>query len=434
MKKWTRVMYQPNRPLKEGCYVTASKEHIALSREAAAEGMVLLKNEHNLLPLKAGSRIALFGKGSFDYVKGGGGSGDVTVSYVHNLYDGFQMLHDAVSLYEPLCDFYRANVNEQYDQGSVPGMTTEPALSAELLAGASAYTDTAVIVLSRFSGEGWDRSSIEYNGEYNPWETETSMPKISGEIFPDGDFYLTKEESAMIAQVKQHFSRIAVVLNIGGIIDTSWIKNDDQISSALIAWQGGMEGGLATAELLCGKISPSGKLPDTFAASVDDYPSTADFHESVDYVDYTEDIYVGYRYFETFGDAAKRVCYPFGFGLSYTQFSLTVQSVTETAQAIRAFVLVTNTGDYSGKEVVQMYYSAPQGLLQKPARELSAFCKTRTLLPGESQLLTLETAKDSMASYDDLGKISNPPTYWKRETIIFTSELPSGMSQRWIMS
>lgn len=316
MKKWTRVMYQPNRPLKEGCYVTASKEHIALSREAAAEGMVLLKNEHNLLPLKAGSRIALFGKGSFDYVKGGGGSGDVTVSYVHNLYDGFQMLHDAVSLYEPLCDFYRANVNEQYDQGSVPGMTTEPALSAELLAGASAYTDTAVIVLSRFSGEGWDRSSIEYNGEYNPWETETSMPKISGEIFPDGDFYLTKEESAMIAQVKQHFSRIAVVLNIGGIIDTSWIKNDDQISSALIAWQGGMEGGLAMAELLCGKVSPSGKLPDTFAASVDDYPSTADFHESVDYVDYTEDIYVGYRYFETFGDAAKRVCYPFGFGLS----------------------------------------------------------------------------------------------------------------------
>ena len=101
----------------------------------------------------------------------------MTVSYVHNLYDGFQMLHDAVSLYEPLCDFYRANVNEQYDQGSVPGMTTEPALSAELLAGASAYTDTAVIVLSRFSGEGWDRSSIEYNGEYNPWETETSMPK-----------------------------------------------------------------------------------------------------------------------------------------------------------------------------------------------------------------------------------------------------------------
>lgn len=112
------------------------------------------------------------------------GSGDVTVSYVHNLYDGFQMLHDAVSLYEPLCDFYRANVNEQYDQGSVPGMTTEPALSAELLAGASAYTDTAVIVLSRFSGEGWDRSSIEYNGEYNPWETETSMPKISGGDLP----------------------------------------------------------------------------------------------------------------------------------------------------------------------------------------------------------------------------------------------------------
>lgn len=170
--------------------------------------------------------------------------------------------------------------------------------------------------------------------------------------------------------------------------------------------QGGMEGGLAMAELLCGKVSPSGKA----SGHLRRFRERLSFHREfprirVDYVDYTEDIYVGYRYFETFGDAAKRVCYPFGFGLSYTQFSLTVQSVTETAQAIRAFVLVTNTGDYSGKEVVQMYYSAPQGLLQKPARELSAFCKTRTLLPGESQLLTLETAKNSMASYDDLGKI-----------------------------
>ena len=406
MKKWTRVMYQPNRPLKEGCYVTASKEHIALSREAATEGMVLLKNEHNLLPLKAGSRIALFGKGSFDYVKGGGGSGDVTVSYVHNLYDGFQMLHDAVSLYEPLCDFYRANVNEQYDLGSVPGMTTEPALSAELLTGASAYTDTAVIVLSRFSGEGWDRSSIEYNGEYNPWETETSMPKISGEIFPDGDFYLTKEESAMIAQVKQHFSRIAVVLNIGGIIDTSWIKNDDQISSALIAWQGGMEGGLAAADLLVGDVCPSGHLTDTFASSFAAYPSSANFAESRMYVEYQEDVFVGYRYFETIPGAADEVCYPFGYGLSYTTFALRdVAGGLNDAGEIELRATVHNTGTCAGKYVLQAYVNPPKGRMTKPATALVGFAKTRLLEPGESETLTIAFAPYAFAAYDDEGVI-----------------------------
>ncbi len=144
-KKWTRVMYQPNLPLREGEYVTASKEHIALSREAAKEGMVLLKNEKNLLPLRAGSRIALFGKGSFDYVKGGGGSGDVTVSYVRNLYDGLKLQGDAVALYEPLSDFYRKEVKEQYEKGAAPGMTTEPFLPDELVAGAKAFADTAIL-------------------------------------------------------------------------------------------------------------------------------------------------------------------------------------------------------------------------------------------------------------------------------------------------
>ena len=127
MKKWTRVMYQPNLPLEAGRYVTASKEHIALSLEAATEGMVLLKNENNILPLKNGSRITLFGRGSFDYVKGGGGSGDVTVSYIHNLYDGFKTLEDKVQVYEPVADFYKKNVEEQYAIGRAPGMTEEPA-------------------------------------------------------------------------------------------------------------------------------------------------------------------------------------------------------------------------------------------------------------------------------------------------------------------
>lgn len=405
MKKWTRAMYQPNLPLKEGKYVTASKEHIALSKKAAGEGMVLLKNDGALLPLPEGSRIALFGKGSFDYVKGGGGSGDVTVSYVHNLYDGLKLQGEKLSLYEPLSGFYRENVKEQYKNGAVPGMTVEPELPSELLNGAGAFADTAVVALSRFSGEGWDRSSIEYNREYNPWETEESMPKAAGKIFPDGDFYLTKEEKKLLEQVKSRFDRIVIVLNIGGIIDTAWLKEDSKLQAGLLAWQGGMEGGLAAAEALVGKINPSGKLPDTFAASVEDYPSTENFHESVDYVDYTDDIYVGYRYFETIPKAAEKVCYPFGFGLSYTTFEINAGKAWEEEE-IKISVQVTNTGKVPGKEVVQVYYSAPQGLLKKPARQLAAFEKTRELLPGESQTVTLSFARAQMASYDDLGKIA----------------------------
>ncbi len=405
MNKWTRVMFQPNLPLEPGKYVTACKEHISLSKEAAAEGMVLLKNEKGLLPLPAGSKIALFGKGSFDYVKGGGGSGDVSTVYVRNLYEGFKALGDAVSLYEPISDYYRKNVEEQYANGSAPGMTVEPELTEEQVSAARAFTDTAIIVLSRFSGEGWDRSSVEYNGEFNPWETETSMPKISGQIFPDGDFYLTQAEKDMMEQVKAQFDNIVVVLNIGGIIDTSWVKEDEKLSSALVAWQGGMEGGLAAAEILIGKVNPSGKLTDTFAARVEDYPSTENFHESVDYVDYIEDVYVGYRYFETIPCAAEKVCYPFGFGLSYSEFTLENEKAWEQDGILKVSVQVTNTGKYAGKEVVQVYTSAPQGVLQKPAKELKAFVKTRLLQPGESQLVILEFAKASLASFDDLGKI-----------------------------
>lgn len=376
-----------------------------LSKEAAAEGMVLLKNEKNLLPLAVGSRVALFGKGSFDYVKGGGGSGDVTVSYVRNLYDGMKM-QEGISVYESLSDFYRQDVKSQYEKGAAPGMTVEPELPDELAEGARAFADTAIVTISRFSGEGWDRSSVEFNDEYNPWETETSMPKIAGAIFEDGDFYLTKAEKAMLAKVEERFEKIVVVLNIGGIIDTSWIKEDDKISSALVAWQGGMEGGAAMAEILCGKVCPSGKLPDTFAAEAKDYPSTENFHESPYYVDYTEDIYVGYRYFETIPGKDGKVCYPFGFGLSYTQFEIAVKKADLEDGMIKILVQVTNVGAVAGKEVVQAYYSAPQGVLGKPARQLGAFAKTRNLLPGESQTLKLAFAKKDMASYDDLGKIA----------------------------
>ena len=419
MNKWTRVKFQPNLPLRESGRVTASKEHILLSKEAAKEGMVLLKNEKNLLPLTEGTRIALFGKGSFDYVKGGGGSGDVMVSYVHNLYDGLKMQEGAVQIYEPLSAFYRTDIQHQYEKGAAPGMTVEPELSPELADGAKAFADVAVVVISRFSGEGWDRSSIECNNEFNPWDTETSMPKISGEVFPDGDFYLTAREKAMLSIVKERFDDIVVVLNIGGIMDLSWVKNDDRISSALLGWQGGMEGGLAMAELLTGKGNPSGKLADTFAADVNDYPSTANFHESFDYVNYTEDIYVGYRYFETLPGAQKKVIYPFGYGLSYTTFGLDTIAMWETENQIFAEVQVTNTGNLAGKEVVQIYFEAPQGLLKKPARQLAAFAKTRLLQPGETQQIRLSFAKADMASYDDLGKIKKSAYILEKGTYKF---------------
>lgn len=419
MNKWTRVKFQPNLPLKESGRVTASKEHIQLSKEAAKEGMVLLKNENHLLPLAEGTRIALFGKGSFDYVKGGGGSGDVMVSYVHNLYDGLKMQKNAVQIYEPLSAFYKADIQHQYEKGAVPGMTVEPELTAELADGAKAFADVALVVISRFSGEGWDRSSVECNNEFNPWDNETTMPKISAEVFPDGDFYLTAREKAILAMVKERFKNIAVVLNIGGVIDLSWIKNDDQIGAALLGWQGGMEGGLAMAELLTGKGNPSGKLVDTFAASADDYPSTANFHESFDYVNYTEDIYVGYRYFETIPGAQEKVVYPFGYGLSYTTFILDTTAMWETEDQIFAEVQVTNTGDMAGKEVVQLYFEAPQGILKKPSRQLAAFAKTRLLQPGETQLIRLAFAKADMASYDDLGKIQKSAYILEKGTYKF---------------
>ena len=159
MNKWTRVKFQPNLPLKESGRVTASKEHILLSKEAAKEGMVLLKNENYLLPLAEGTRIALFGKGSFDYVKGGGGSGDVTVAYIRNFYEGMKIKEakGEVSLFHELPEFYEKNVKEQYAAGAVPGMTREPEVPDELVEKARAYTDTAIITICRFSGEGWDR-------------------------------------------------------------------------------------------------------------------------------------------------------------------------------------------------------------------------------------------------------------------------------------
>ncbi len=379
MEYWRRVNYTPNLPLGEnGQRVTGSKDHIELSRYAAEEGGVLLKNNNSVLPLKKGCRVALFGKATFDYVKGGGGSGDVTVSYIRTLYDGLMFLSEYVSVFEGSADFYRQYVREQYACGKVPGMLEEPVLPQELVKEGALYSDIAIISVSRFSGEGWDRKE---------------------------DYYLSSEEKEMIAQVSAAFSKVIVVLNVGGLVDTSWFKDNEHISAVLMAWQGGMEGGTATARILTGLVNPSGKLSDTLAVSLDAYPSSDTFWESEDYVDYFEDIYVGYRYFETIPGMKEKVNYPFGFGLSYTTFELRNEKAVEKDGNIIVGVWVINTGCTAGKEVVQIYAEAPQGKLGKAARSLAAFKKTRLLQSGEAQYVELSFAMSELASYDDLGKV-----------------------------
>lgn len=387
MEKWTRIAHQPCLPMgKDGRRVTACEEHIALSLAAAEEGMVLLKNEGEVLPLSVGTKLAVFGKGQIDYVRGGGGSGEVTTSYTRNIYEGLKIkeAEGKVQVFDALSAFYEENVRQQYAAGAEIGKTVEPEIPQELLAAARRFADTAAVVINRFSGEGWDRKGIP----------------------GDGDFYLSPQEQAMVEAVKASFPKVIAVLDVGGMVDSSWFKDVPAIQSVLLAWQAGIEGGLAIAELLCGDANPSGKLVDTFAGSFDDYPSSAHFNDSEDYVEYTEDIYVGYRYFETIPGAARKVNYPFGFGLSYTQFAIDQIRGEEKDGMIRLSACVTNVGERAGKEVVQAYAQAPQGKLGKPARTLASFVKTRLLAPGETQKVFLSFAVDSLASYDDLGKVA----------------------------
>lgn len=386
MEKWSRIKYHPCLPMGEdGRLLTGSAEHIGVSRRVATEGMVLLKNNNDLLPIKDGKRIAVFGKAQYDYVKGGGGSGDVTVKYVRNIYDGLKIKADEgkIALFDGLIDFYKKDVDNQYANGALIGETVEPEIPQDLLSRAKAYTDTAIITICRFSGEGTDRK---------------------GELH-DGDFYLSEQEEKMIKAVLDNFKNIIVVINAGSQTDTEWYYSDDRISSVLYSWQAGMEGGLAVADILCGDVNPSGKLVDTFAKRFSDYPSSENFNESDDYVKYYEDIYVGYRYFETIPGAAEKVNYPFGFGLSYTKFDISSINVYSDDTNIYVSAMVTNTGEMSGKEVVQVYYSAPQGKLGKPARELAVFKKTDLLAPGESKSVFMSFPICNMSSYDDTGKV-----------------------------
>ena len=406
MERWIRARFLPGLPLgKDGRRVTAGPEHIALSRRAAREGMVLLKNEGGALPLKEGCRVALFGKATIDYVKGGGGSGDVTVPYVRNLCDGFAEVLGKESVFSGTVKYYRDYVSAQYEAGWVPGMVAEPPVPEDLLREARAFTDTAVISLSRFSGEGWDRKAPGLKVERKEPVTADAV-SMSDVLFEKGDFYLSEAERRMVKAVSAAFDTTVVVLNTGGVMETACFRDDPRISALLLAYQGGLEGGCAAAELLAGRFSPSGKLSDTWAADLYDYPGCEHFYDSEDYVDYTEDIFVGYRWFETIPGAARRVVYPFGFGLSYTTFSVTQRKVSfEDGEAV-ARATVTNTGDVPGREVVQVYFSAPGNKLSRPALELAGYRKTRLLDPGESESVTVRFPISQMAAYDDLGKIA----------------------------
>ena len=364
---------------KDGSRLTGSQTHIDLSRQAAQEGMVLLEN-NGYLPLAKGTTVALFGVGSLEYMKGGGGSGQVYPAYVRNIYEGFMEKAPRVQVYQPVSEFYYTYAQPLVETLGRNDVLEEPELPDALVAEAAANAQTAILTIHRYSAEGYDRRAEK------------------------GDFYLTDREQQLVEQVTAQFDHTVVVLNVGGMVDVSWARSNPKIDAVLLAWQAGMEGGLAIADLLCGDANPSGRLTDTFAEKFSDYPSADTFAVSEDYVEYFEDIYVGYRYFETVPGAAGKVVYPFGYGLSYTTFVFGQPEAALEGGRIVIRLQVKNTGSFAGKEVAQVYFSAPQGLLGKSKLSLAAFQKTRLLAPGEEQTLCLEFPAADMASFDDLGK------------------------------
>ncbi len=404
MDKWTRLMYHPNAPLTEAGHVTLSQAHINLSCEAATEGMVLLKN-NGALPLAKGTRVALIGKGTFDYVKGGGGSAEVYTKYIRNVAEGIELLSPG-SACAPLNDYYRAYVDAELAKGTYGGLIAEPELPDQLLAEAAAWADTAIVTISRYSAEGWDRPCGFPCGPDDPWQKQETEKRIDKGVFIRGDFCLTDAEQETLNKTFSAFKTVIVLLNVGGVMETGWIRDDERIDGCLMMWQAGMEGGLAAARRRFGDANPSGKLPDTFPLRITDIPSTATLHDSDAFVNYYEDIYVGYRYFETIPGRKHKVCYPFGYGLSYTRFDVACQEAAQDGKQLKFRVTVRNTGDMSGKEVVQLYCAAPQGKLGKPARALAAFAKTELIAPGDVQELHLHVNLDDLASYDDAGAVS----------------------------
>ncbi|HAG12549.1 MAG TPA: beta-glucosidase [Ruminococcus sp.] len=363
-------------------------KYLETAAAAVSEGIVMLKNDSEALPLSAGEEIALFGRIQLHYYKSGTGSGGmVNVAKVVGIPEG--LTEAGVRLNQKLLDTYRAwDAANPIDLGSgwggEPWCQKEMPLDESLVQEIAGQCDRAVVVIGRTAGE----------------EQDNHMEQ--------GSYLLTDDEREMLRLTRQYFHKVIVLLNTGNIMDMQFV-DDFAPDAVLLIWQGGMTGGTGTAAVLTGAVSPSGKLPDTIANAVADYPSDANFGSKNVNI-YREDIYVGYRYFETF--APECVRYPFGFGLSYTTFSVTAGEPVEKRGSMYLPVTVTNTGAYEGKEVVQLYCESPQGKLGKPARELTIFYKTDVLRPGESETIALELGLP--ASYDDSG-VTGHPHCWVRE-------------------
>lgn len=353
-------------------------KYLETSARAVSGGIVMLKND-GALPLKQGGTAAVFGRIQLHYYKSGTGSGGmVNVSKVIGITDG--LLDAGYKLDEQLLNAYREwDEQNPFDYGEgwggEPWSQKEMPLTDELVGGAASRADAAIVIIGRTAGE----------------EMDNKLEK--------GAFLLSDLEEDMLRRVTSAFDKTVVLLNTGGLIDMSFMDRYP-VSAVMYVWQGGMVGGAGTAAVLTGEVSPSGKLPDTIAYEISDYPSDK-FFGSGDMDCYGEDIYVGYRYFETF--AKDRVRFPFGFGMSYTSFDIAASDFRLDGDKVTGSVNVKNTGNVPGREVVQIYCSAPQGKLGKPARVLCGFDKTRALQPGESQTLSFEIPLESVASYDDSG-------------------------------
>lgn len=384
-------------------------EMAALARRAGAEGCVLLKNE-GTLPLKAGQPVAVFGRCQLDWFYVGYGSGgDVHPPYRVNLMEGLKNAGVAVDqelsgVYENWCfsDDHKANHGWW---GHWPMSHPEMPLEQSMVSAAAKRCDTAIVVIGRAAGE----------------DRENTLTKDS--------YYLTDEETAILDTAASAFKHTVVVMDIGSIMDMAWAEvYGDKLSAILIAWQGGMESGNAVADVLTGKVNPCGKLADTIARNYEDYPSSSSFGGK-EFNNYTEDIFVGYRYFETF--AKDKVLYPFGYGLSYTTFECKPLALNWECGTYTVSAQVTNTGNVAGREAVMLWCAAPQGKLGKAAKVLTAYGKTKLLAPGESETIILRFDEKNIASFDDTGKtgFANAFVLEAGEYRFFLGDTPAGTIQ-----
>lgn len=363
-------------------------KYLDTAAKMVSEGIVMLKNENNALPLDTDKEVAVFGRIQFHYYKSGTGSGGmVNVTKVVNILDG--LIDNGVKVNEKLLGTYRKWDKENpFDLGEgwggEPWSQKEMPLDEGLVKETAKSCETAIVIIGRTAGEEQD----------NRLEA--------------GSYLLSDDEIAMLTVVREHFKKVVLLLNVGNIIDMTDI-NRIAPDAVLYVWQGGMTGGKGTADVLTGKVSPSGKLPDTIAYKASDYPSDANFGREKNRDIYAEDIYVGYRYFETF--AKETVLYPFGFGLSYTAFEIKTEKAEITEGAVKLSVSVKNIGSYKGKEVIEVYCEAPQGKLGKAARVLCGFEKTRELAPQEEQVVEIAVDISKLASYDDSGVTGNKSCY-----------------------